>query len=80
MDPFYLNMSLNTPAFKIHCREVRTDGVSQSNINAKKLARYSIAWCTLPEQQEIVRRVDALFKLADAIEHVFPRRRGRWTS
>jgi type I restriction enzyme S subunit len=68
LDPVFLNLCLNAPAFKEYCLEVRTDGVSQSNINARKLAEYSINWCPLPEQNEIVRRVEALFRLADAIE------------
>jgi type I restriction enzyme S subunit len=68
LDPVFLNLSLNTPAFREYCQEVKTDGVSQSNINAKKLAGYSTNWCPLPEQHEIVRRVEALFRLADAIE------------
>jgi type I restriction enzyme S subunit len=68
LDPVFLNLCLNAPSFKEYCLEVRTDGVSQSNINARKLAEYSINWCTLPEQHEIVRRVEALFHLADAIE------------
>lgn len=68
LHPGYLNYCLNSPEFKEYCLAVRTDGVSQSNINAKKLAAYEIPWCELPEQHEIVRRVEAIFKLADAIE------------
>jgi type I restriction enzyme, S subunit len=68
LDPIFLNFCLNAPAFKQYCLDVRTDGVSQSNINAQKLSAYSINWCPLAEQHEIVRRVEALFKLADAIE------------
>ena len=66
--PEYLNYCLNTPEAKEYCSAVRTDGVSQSNINAKKLAAYEMPWCKVEEQQEIVRRVEALFKLADAVE------------
>lgn len=68
LNPEYLNYCLNTPEFREFCSFVRTDGVSQSNINAKKLAAYKIPWCNLDEQQEIVRRVKALFALADRIE------------
>jgi type I restriction enzyme, S subunit len=68
LDPVFLNLCLNAPSFKEYCLDVRTDGVSQSNINATKLAEYSFNWCPLPEQHEIVRRVEALFRLADAIE------------
>jgi type I restriction enzyme, S subunit len=68
LDPAFLNLSLNAPAFRDYCQQVKTDGVSQSNINARKLASYSINWCSLSEQHEIVRRVEALFNLAGAIE------------
>ncbi len=68
LDPRFLNLSLNSPDFKEYCLQVRTDGVSQSNINATKLAEYWMNWCPLTEQREIVRRVEALFARADAIE------------
>ncbi len=68
LNPHYLNHCLNAPEFKDYCATVKTDGVSQSNINAQKLASFEIPWCDVNEQREIVRRVDALFALADKIE------------
>ncbi len=68
LDPHFLNFALNAPIFRDYCASVKTDGVSQSNINAKKLAAYPLSWCPLPEQREIVRQVEALFALADKIE------------
>ncbi len=68
LDPNFLNLTLNAPDFRDYCQQVKTDGVSQSNINASKLAEYEMNWCPLTEQHEIVRRVDALFALADKIE------------
>jgi len=68
LDPHFLNFALNAPIFRDYCASVKTDGVSQSNINAKKLAAYPLNWCPLPEQHEIVRRVEALFAFADKIE------------
>ena len=68
LDPHFLNFALNAPIFRDYCASVKTDGVSQSNINAKKLAAYPLNWCPLLEQREIVRRVEALFGLADKIE------------
>jgi type I restriction enzyme S subunit len=67
LDPQYLNCCLNTNYAREFCSHVKTDGVSQSNINAQKLGRFELPYCRLPEQHEIVRRVGALFKLADAI-------------
>ncbi|MGB8294765.1 MAG: restriction endonuclease subunit S [Polyangia bacterium] len=41
---------------------------AQPNVNAKAIASFPISVPLLEEQHEIVRRVDALFNLADAIE------------
>lgn len=64
----YLNLCLNTGYARDFCSREKTDGVSQSNINARKLGTFEVPLCPLAEQHEIVRRVEALFKLADAIE------------
>ena len=50
-------------------RNVRTDGVSQSNINAQKLSVMPVPLPPLAEQHEIVRRVGLLFERADAFDH-----------
>ncbi|KAF0145731.1 MAG: type I restriction enzyme S subunit [Nitrospirae bacterium] len=42
--------------------------VTQPNVNAETIKGMPIPLPSLPEQQEIVRRVEALFKKADAIE------------
>ncbi|WP_438404263.1 restriction endonuclease subunit S [Aeromonas hydrophila] len=68
LNPEFLNYNLNSPAARAYCYAVKSDGVSQSNINAKKLAEYPIALPQLTEQTEIVRRVEQLFAYADAIE------------
>jgi type I restriction enzyme S subunit len=68
LDPEYLNYCLNTSYAKEYYSQVKTDGVSQSNINAQKLADFELPYCPLPEQQEIVRRVEELFALANQLE------------
>lgn len=64
----FLNYQLNSPKAKDYCKAVKSDGVSQSNINAKKIAVYPLNCPPLEEQAEIVRRVDQLFAHADRIE------------
>jgi type I restriction enzyme S subunit len=64
----YLNYCLNSPHGKDYCWRVKTDGVSQSNINAQKLGCFEVPFCTNEEQNEIVRRVEALFVVADQLE------------
>ena len=66
--PEYLNYCLGSKVGREYCWSVKSDGVSQSNINAKKLAAFSFLLPELVEQTEIVRRVEALFALADRIE------------
>ncbi|MFN9922494.1 MAG: restriction endonuclease subunit S, partial [Cyanobacteriota bacterium] len=68
LDPEFLNLSLNSPAARDYCWRVKSDGVSQSNINAKKLAAYLFLLPPRHEQQEIVRRTQELFSLADQLE------------
>ncbi len=62
---------MNTPHTKEQCHKVKTDGVSQSNINAQKLGKFKIPFCPLEEQEEIVRQIDALFKTINSIEYYY---------
>ncbi|HXI12416.1 MAG TPA: restriction endonuclease subunit S [Thermoanaerobaculia bacterium] len=66
--PAYLNYCLNSPQGHAFCDSVKTDGVSQSNINATKLRAFPIASISIERQNRIVRAVDALLKQADAVE------------
>jgi type I restriction enzyme S subunit len=67
LDARYLNLCLNTSYAKEFCLQAKTDGVSQSNINAQKLGTFEVPYCSIAEQIEIVRRVEALFKLANTV-------------
>lgn len=66
--PAFLNYCLNSPAGRDYCWQVKSDGVSQSNINAKKLAAFPFDLPPLIEQCEIVTRVETLFTFADRLE------------
>lgn len=61
--PDYLNYCLGSPAGREYCWQVKSDGVSQSNINARKLAAFTFGLPSLEEQREIIRRVEDLFAL-----------------
>lgn len=56
----YLNYYLNSSKAKEYYMQVKTDGVSQSNINAKKIGEFEIPLPTISEQHEIVRLIDEL--------------------
>ena len=64
----YLSYCLNSIYARDFCLKTKTDGVSQSNINAQKLGKFEVPFCSKEEQHEIVHRVEALFKVADIIE------------
>lgn len=64
----YLNYALNSTFAKEWKLDVKTDGVSQSNINAQKLAKFEVPLPPLEEQAEIVRRVKLAFEKLDKIE------------
>ena len=63
--PAFLSYCLNAPAGRAYCWHVKTDGVSQSNINAKKIAAFRFVLPSLDEQTEIVRRIEAAFGWLD---------------
>jgi len=68
LDSNFLNYCLNSNHGREFRNRVKTDGVSQSNINATKLGQFMIPFPPHPEQHEIVQRVVNLFKQADMIE------------
>jgi len=63
LNPEYLNVVLNSPMARAWCWAIKTDGVSQSNISASKLATFPFPLPPLPEQARIVARVDELMGL-----------------
>jgi type I restriction enzyme S subunit len=68
LNPEYINIQMNSPHARDYCWQVKTDGVSQSNINAKKLQAYEFELPEMEEQSEIVRRVSELLSRADVFE------------
>lgn len=68
LNPEFLNLCLNTIEAREWCNQVKTDGVSQSNINAQKLATFRIHRPPIEEQEEIVRIVIELFAFAEKLE------------
>lgn len=65
--PEFLAYCLNGPAAREYCWQVKTDGVSQSNINAKKIAAFRFLLPGREEQAEIVRRIDSAFNWLDRV-------------
>ncbi len=64
----YLTYFLGSPIAREHGNTVKTDGVNQSNINGTKLQEYPCPFCTIFEQEEIVRILDAKLESADIME------------
>jgi type I restriction enzyme S subunit len=62
---------LNTVRAREWCKEVKSDGVSQSNINAQIVTSFLVPLPPSPEQQEIVHRIETLFSLADSLEEKY---------
>jgi len=63
----YLYLFLNSPFFILNLQK-DLQGVDQPFIRKPKLLNISVPLPPLPEQHEIVRRVESLFALADSIE------------
>jgi type I restriction enzyme S subunit len=66
--PRYVCYWINSPWGRAWARAVRTDCVSQSNINGSKLLAMPLPAPPLAEQREIVRRIEDLFALASKTE------------
>ena len=64
--PAFLAHMLNSPAGRTYSHSVKSDGVSQSNINAKKLGAFSFSLPPLNEQDEALRLIDITFAQAEA--------------
>ena len=66
----YLNYMMNSTKAKHYCYTVKTDGVRQSNINAKKIGAFEIPVPTIEEQQEIVNILDRLLAKYNKIKNL----------
>jgi type I restriction enzyme S subunit len=68
VEPDYVAMWLNSAWGRAWARHVKTDGVSQSNINGKKLAAMPLPLPSIEEQREAVTRASAVLAAADGVE------------
>ena len=66
-DPDFVNFWINSAWGRVWARHVKTDGVSQSNINGTKLAAMPLPLPPIEEQREIVRRASQMLRLAEAL-------------
>lgn len=66
-DPDFVNFWINSPTGRRWSRLVKSDGVSQSNINGTKLASLPLPLPPLAEQEEIVRRATAGLTAAESL-------------
>ncbi len=65
--PQYVNFWIDSAWGRLWAHHVKTDGVSQSNINGTKLARLPLPLPPVEEQREIVRRASELLTTADRL-------------
>jgi type I restriction enzyme M protein len=66
----YLNYCLNTNKAKEFCQRVKTDGINQSNINAKVLATFQIPLPKIETQRQIVAQIEKEQALVNANEQL----------
>jgi type I restriction enzyme, S subunit len=67
IEPEFLCYCLNSPQGRSYSWQVKSDGVSQSNINAKKLADFEFLLPSIAEQVEIVRCIKSAFEWLDRV-------------
>jgi type I restriction enzyme S subunit len=63
----YLQLVISSPEIRSHLSDASV-GTTMENLNQKLFGAMPISLPPLPEQKEIIRRVEALFKKADEIE------------
>jgi type I restriction enzyme S subunit len=66
-EPDFINYWINSAWGKAWARQVKTDGVSQSNINGTKLGVMPVPIPPIEEQREIVHRASRMLGLADGL-------------
>lgn len=66
--PAFIQICLSAPAQRRYIERTAKSTSGVNNLNAEELRALPLLLPTLTEQAEIVRRVEALFKLADQIE------------
>lgn len=66
-DPDFVNLWINSAWGRLWARQVKTDGVSQSNINGTKLGAMPLPLPPLAEQREIVARSAKILESADQL-------------
>jgi type I restriction enzyme S subunit len=67
IDTKYIVYCIRSPNFQSNISE-KMGGAAITRLTLKKISNMSVPLPPLPEQQEIVRRVDALFAFADSVE------------
>ena len=65
VDGQYLNLFINSHLARQYGKNVKTDGVNQSNINGSKLSDYPFPYCSIEEQHEIANILEKTFSLLD---------------
>lgn len=65
--PDFVNYWINSAWGRVWARQVKTDGVSQSNINGSKLALVPLPLPPIEEQKVIVERASLMLKAADQL-------------
>nr|WP_277876396.1 restriction endonuclease subunit S [Trichocoleus sp. FACHB-40] len=76
IDPTYLNMVLSSYDVRLQIEIPARSTSGVNNINSQEVKQLKIPVSPLSEQQEIVRRVQTLFKTADQIEQRYQKARG----
>ena len=64
----YLNYVMQTKYYWNYCQYVRSDAISQSNINAQKLKRFKVPLPSLAEQKRIVAKLEEILPLCDKLK------------
>lgn len=60
VDPEYLNFVMNSEYERNYCKDVKSDGINQANVNATKIGHFLIPIPPINEQRRIVERLNGI--------------------
>ncbi|MEG3850406.1 restriction endonuclease subunit S [Microcoleus sp. herbarium19] len=74
LNPFYACIFINSSTTRVHIENTKV-GIAQGHFNIESMRDTKLPLPPITEQQEIVRRVETLFKTADQIEQRYQKAR-----
>ena len=71
IDPEYLNYVMNSEYERNYCKDVKSDGINQSNVNATKIGQFLIPIPPINEQHRIVDQLNGILPMVKVYQQKY---------